>query len=137
MNEAQSFVAIVIDEYGGTAGMVTREDLIEELFGEVLDEFDPDSSRIQVAGSRRVIVSGDMALSELNQLLNLELPEDRSITIAGLLLDELGRIPTQGEQLTFNDVRLRVERVSSRVVEAISIELPAEQSAPQAGPEGA
>ena len=137
LNEAQSYVAIVLDEYGGTAGMVTREDLIEELFGEVLDEFDADSSRIQVADSRRVIVSGDMAVSELNQLLNLELPEDRSTTIAGLMLDELGRFPTQGEQFTFNDVRLRVERVSSTVVEAISIELPAEQSAPQVGPEDA
>lgn len=137
LNEAQSYVAIVIDEYGGTAGMVTREDLIEELFGEVLDEFDPDSSRIQVAGLRRVIVSGDMPVSELNQLLNLALPEDRSTTVAGLLLEELGRIPTKGEQFAFNDVRLRVERVSSRMVEAISIELPAEQSAPQPRPEDA
>jgi len=135
LNHAQSFLAIVIDEYGGTAGMITREDLIEELFGEVEDEFDPDSPPIRNAGSRRVIVSGQMAITEVNRLLNLELPQKRSTTIAGLLLDELGRIPTQGEELTLGDLHLRVERVSGTVVESISVELPAEQSEPDPGPE--
>jgi CBS domain containing-hemolysin-like protein len=135
LDEAQSYVAIVIDEYGGTSGMVTREDLIEELFGEVLDEFDPDLSRIQVAGSQRVIVPGDMEVVEFNRLLNLALPEDRASTIAGLLLDELGRIPAQGEQVTFDNLVLRVERASSVAVETISVEPPTEQSAPPLGAE--
>jgi CBS domain containing-hemolysin-like protein len=135
LNEAQSYVAIVIDEYGGTAGMVTREDLIEELFGEVLDEFDPDLSGIQISESRRVIVPADMEVGELNRLLDLALPEDRSNTIAGLLLDELGRIPKQGEQLSLNNLQLRVERASSTVVEMISVELPVERQSPQLDPE--
>jgi CBS domain containing-hemolysin-like protein len=135
LDEAQSYVAIVIDEYGGTSGMVTREDLIEELFGEVLDEFDPDLSRIQVAGSQRVIVPGDMEVVEFNRLLNLALPEDSANTIAGLLLDELGRIPAQGEQVTFDNLVLHVERASSVAVETISVEPPTEQPAPPLGAE--
>jgi putative hemolysin len=121
LNEEQSYLAIVIDEYGGTAGMITWEDLVEELFGEIQDEFDQERALITPAGDGRLVVRGDMTITQLNDVLDVKLPHDVSHTVGGFVLDRLGRIPQVGDEITEAGVRLRVEAVANLSANAISV----------------
>jgi putative hemolysin len=124
LNESQSYLAFVFDEYGGTAGMLTREDLIEELFGELQDEFDQERAPITLAGEGRLVVRGDMLVDNLNELLDIELPHEASHTIGGLVMELLGRVPRVGDEVAAEPVRLQVEAVAHRSVSAVCIVLP-------------
>lgn len=114
-------VAIVLDEYGGTAGIVTLEDLIEEIFGEVQDEFDQEVALYRGLPGNRVLVRWDWLVQDLNELLELNLPTDQADTIGGLALTELGRVPEVGDMVEFGEVALRVERVEGKAVAAVSL----------------
>jgi putative hemolysin len=126
LNEAQSYLAIVLDEYGGTHGLITREDLIEEVFGEVQDEFDHERALIEARGDGQFVVRGDMLIDDLNDLLDLRLPHDQANTIGGLLIEELGRIPREGDSLEVSNVRLRVESVENLAVRLVCLTLMAD-----------
>jgi CBS domain containing-hemolysin-like protein len=114
-------VAIVLDEYGGTAGMVTLEDLIEEIFGEVQDEFDQEGALFRSLPGNRVLIRWDWLVQDLNELLELGLPGDRADTIGGLVLAELGHVPEVGDIVEFGELKLRVERVEGKAVAALSL----------------
>ncbi len=116
LNAGQSYIAIVFDEYGGTAGMITQEDLIEELFGELQDEFDDESALIEPDGKGRIVVRGDMLVSYLNERLLLSLPTDVANTVGGLILDQLGRSPIVGDEVEVSTIRFKVEAVAGRSV---------------------
>ncbi len=126
LNEAKSYLAVVVDEFGGTGGLITREDLIEELFGEFQDEFDHERALITPAGEGRLIVRGDMLISYLNEMLGIELPHERVHTIGGLVLDSLGRLPEVGEVVEIEGIRLRVEAVTDTAINAVCILLPSD-----------
>ena len=111
MQERKYHQAIVVDEYGGTAGLVTLEDLIEELVGEIVDEFDVEEPPVQALGDGVLSVSGRLAVDELGELLHAELPEGDWDTVGGLLFNVLGRVPVQGESVDVDGVRLVAERV--------------------------
>ncbi len=113
MNETQSYLAIVLDEFGGTRGLITREDLIEEIFGEVQDEFDHERALISASGDGQFVVRGDMLIDDLNDLLDLKLPHDLANTIGGFVMEELGRVPDVGDIVEVSNVRLRVESVEN------------------------
>jgi CBS domain containing-hemolysin-like protein len=140
LDEAQSYLAIVLDEYGGTSGMITREDLIEELFGEVQDEFDQEQALIAPAGAGRISVRGDMLISNLNDRLEINLPHEGSHTVGGLVMDSLGRIPQVGDVVeiplrrSFRSsepivIRLRVEAVDHHSATKVCVSLPSEETA--------
>jgi CBS domain containing-hemolysin-like protein len=116
LNETESYLAIVLDEFGGTHGLITREDLIEEVFGEVQDEFDQERALISARGDGEFLVRGDALIDDLNDALELKLPHDVANTIGGLVLDELGRMASVGDVVELNGVQLRVEAVESRSV---------------------
>ncbi|MGD9147868.1 MAG: hemolysin family protein [Anaerolineae bacterium] len=124
LDEAQSYLAIVFDEYGGTAGIITREDMIEELFGELQDEFDQERAPITRIGTGRIVVRGDMLISSLNDQLDIALPHEQAHTIGGLVMATLGRVPQLGDVLELDGIHLRVEAVAYRSVTAVSITLP-------------
>lgn len=124
LNEKRCYLAIVFDEFGGTAGMITQEDLIEELFGEVQDEFDQESELIAPAGDGRIVVRGDMLVAQLNALLDLSLPTDTANTVGGIVLNELGRAPQVGDEVEAGSTYLRVEAVAGRSVREVSLLLP-------------
>lgn len=134
LNEKQSYLAIVFDEYGGTSGLITREDLIEEIFGELQDEFDQERALIRPMGEGRLVLRGDMAVSQLNNLLEINLPHETSHTIAGLVQDQLGRVPSVGDIVELDGVTLRVEAVANR--SANSVSLTPVQDAPVVPPGG-
>lgn len=117
-------VAIVLDEYGGTAGMITIEDLIEEIFGELQDEFDTEVPRIQPLGRSRVLVRGDTLLNDINDQLGLSLPEEDVDTIGGLVLSKTGHVPRVGEHIDVNGLQIRVDKMARNRVAAVSFAVP-------------
>jgi len=122
MQADQFHMAIVIDEYGGTAGLVTLEDLIEELVGEIVDEFDTEDARIEPVPGGGVRVNGSLTIDDANDLLDVELPEGEFDTVSGLVLAELGRMATPGDTVEVPGVRLTVERVQARRIMRVRIE---------------
>jgi CBS domain containing-hemolysin-like protein len=115
MQKEKFHMAIVVDEYGGTSGLVTLEDLIEELIGEIVDEYDVEEPSIEWLPTGDARVNARMALDEVNELLNAELPEsDDWDSIGGLVLDLLGHVPAEGETVEVGGWRLTAERVQGR-----------------------
>ncbi|MCB9134558.1 MAG: HlyC/CorC family transporter [Anaerolineales bacterium] len=121
--------AIVLDEYGGTAGMVTLEDLIEEIFGEIQDEFDVHIPAYRMAGEDRLVIRGDTLVADLNERLELELPEEELDTIGGLVLNAFGDVPTTGDEVTIEKNIFRVEKMRGRGITLVSLGLAPEQIA--------
>ena len=123
LNETQSYLVIVLDEYGGTHGLITREDLIEEVFGEVQDEFDHERALIEISGDGQFVVRGDMSIDDLNDLLDLKLPHEAANTIGGLVIEELGRMPRVGDSVEVSDVHIRVEAMENLAVGLVCLTL--------------
>ncbi|HJR25264.1 MAG TPA: hemolysin family protein [Acidimicrobiales bacterium] len=114
MQRDRFHMAIVVDEYGGTAGLVTLEDEIEELLGEIVDEFDVEAPMIERLPDGDVTVNARMPLDEVNELLHANLPEGDWDTVGGLLLSELGHVPTDGESVVVDGWELTAQRVQGR-----------------------
>jgi putative hemolysin len=133
MQARQFHMAIVIDEYGGTAGLVTLEDLIEELVGEIVDEFDREEPMMEPLPGGAVRVNARMPVDEVNDLLNAELPEGNWDSIGGLMFHLLGHIPVEGEAVVCDGRELRAERVQGRRIGRVRIATPADGAAPAPG----
>jgi putative hemolysin len=116
----RSYVAIVFDEHGGTAGMITLEDLIEEIFGELEDEFDAEPLALIGGDAGRVDVPGETAIDELNGRYGLQLPADEVRSVGGLVLAALGRAPRAGDEVTVGGTALRVEAVEGNAAARVS-----------------
>ena len=117
MREMQSdkfHLAVVVDEYGGTAGLVTLEDLIEELVGEIVDEFDREEPMVEPLPDGDLRVNARMPVDEVNELLHASLPEGDWDSVGGLLLDRLGHVAAEGESAVVEGYVLRAERVQGR-----------------------
>jgi CBS domain containing-hemolysin-like protein len=113
-------LAVVVDEYGGTAGLVTLEDLLEELVGEIRDEFDEEERLIQKIDARTFRVSGKLPVDELNTVAGLKIANESFDTVGGWVLDLFGRVPHKGEKKDAGDVIVTVEKVQrTRVVEVL------------------
>jgi CBS domain containing-hemolysin-like protein len=117
-------IAVVLDEFGGTLGIITLEDLIEEVVGEIQDEFDLEVPPIQHLGENRFRVRGDVILDELTQHLSVKFSEDMDArTIGGYVMEVQGAIPQQGDELFLEGMTLTVERVLKRAVQSLHIEI--------------
>ena len=113
--------AIVVDEYGGTAGLVTLEDLIEELVGEIEDEYDVQETPVERISEDEVRITARMSIEDVNELLGTDLPEGDWDTIGGLIYGLLGHVPTEGESVEFDRRRLIAERVLGRRIGRVRI----------------
>jgi CBS domain containing-hemolysin-like protein len=125
MRRERRHLALVVDEHGGTAGIVTLEDLLEELVGEIRDEYDVSELGVERLGSGRFLVPGSLRIDEAASRLDVELPEGEYETIAGFLMDRLGRIPKRRDMVEHDGWRLRVRSMYRRRVVQVLIE-PAE-----------
>jgi putative hemolysin len=125
MQQEKAHMAIVVDEYGGTAGLVTLEDLIEELVGEIVDEYDVEEAPVEPLPNGDVRVNARMPIDELNELLQVEFPEGDYDTVGGLVYNLLGHVPTEGEAVDFDGHRLRAEKVQGRRIGRVRITKPA------------
>jgi magnesium and cobalt exporter, CNNM family len=116
-------MAIVLDEYGGTAGLVTMEDLLEEIVGEILDEYDepPDAPEQETADI--VLIPGSTNIGELNERFGLTVPEDDFTTIGGYVFGVLGRLPTVGDRVTAGNAVFTVREMDGRRIESLAVDL--------------
>lgn len=124
LRNQRQYVAIVFDEYGGTSGMITLEDLIEEIFGELQDEFDDETAVMSLDKAGRVYLRGDLLISDVNEYLDLQLPDDETDTLSGLLFSALGRTPKVGDEATIGKTVIRVELMADFGVEEVSLQTP-------------
>ena len=124
LEERGSYLAIVFDEFGGTAGLLTLEDLIEEIFGELQDEFDDEAAIIARDKEGRIYLRADLLVGDVNEYLELELPEETADTLSGLVFSRLGRPPVVGDEARFEDVVIRVETMEDLGVGEVSLALP-------------
>jgi CBS domain containing-hemolysin-like protein len=122
MQERQLHIAIVVDEHGGTAGLVTMEDLLEELVGEIADEHDEAEPEPQPLGDGSWRVDGRIHLDELADLLGIEIADMPYETVAGLVLSELGDVPKSGAVVEAQGISMTVEEVSDRRIEVVRVQ---------------
>lgn len=122
LNTRRKYLAVVFDEYGGTAGLITFEDLIEEIFGEVQDEFDDEMALIAQGKDGRIYLRGDLLVSDVNEYLELGLPEETADSLSGLVISELGRPPVTGDEITINQIAFRVEAMEDLGIAELSFQ---------------
>jgi CBS domain containing-hemolysin-like protein len=123
--QTRNHMVVVLDEYGGVSGLVTMEDALEEIVGEIIDESDKDLvDGIREIDHRTAEALGKVHIDEINERLALELPDDGDFdTIAGFVFTELGHIPVVGEQLVWQNVRLTVLEATRRRIERVRLEI--------------
>ena len=129
LNSRRKYLAIVFGEYGGTVGLITFEDLIEEIFGELQDEFDNETALIAKDKDGRIYLRADLLVSDVNEYLELSLPVENADTLGGLVFSELGRPPVVGDTVAFGDIIIRVEALADPSVSEVSLKLPTAQGA--------
>ncbi|MGH2711854.1 MAG: hemolysin family protein [Actinomycetota bacterium] len=122
MQQEKVHVAIVVDEYGAVAGLITLEDLLEEIVGEIADEYDREEPQVEPAGDGKYRVNARLSVDELNELLEVDLPNEEWDTVGGLIMGLLGRLPTQGESVELEGLRFTAERVQGRRISKVLIE---------------
>jgi CBS domain containing-hemolysin-like protein len=121
MRRRKSHMVIVIDEYGGTSGLVTIEDLLEEIVGEITDEYDREEPNVEPLPDGGWRVNARMSIDEVNELLDMELPATEWDSIGGLLLNLIGGVPKEGQEVEFQGLSLRAERVQGRRISRVRI----------------
>lgn len=121
MKKEKVHMAIVLDQYGGTAGLVTIEDVVEEIVGEIEDEFDMGHPYVVENKDGSLTVSGKVTIQELNEGYGLDLPEDEYETLGGLVFNRLGRLPRRGDRVNFGRIVAEVKNVERRRIDQIKI----------------
>ncbi|MFN7685795.1 MAG: hemolysin family protein [Oligoflexia bacterium] len=126
MRSKRTEMCIVVDEYGGAVGALTVEDIIEEIVGEIRDEFDPEGSSYREISEGRWWIPGKQEITQLNEALQLEIPEGPYETIGGFLLQQFGRIPEAEDEIHFNtpsgQFRFVIQRANARSIQAVILE---------------
>ncbi len=123
MLSTQSAMVIVVDEYGDTAGLITREDVIEEIVGDIYDEFDLEEAPIRERGEGKFILHGRSELADLNDELELDLPVESAVTLNGFLCEVHGRIPRPGTVVEWQRLRFHVLEVARHQVRKVLLEM--------------
>lgn len=124
MKKRKVHLAIVVDEYGGTAGLVTLEDILEEIVGEIEDEYDKEAPPVKKIDNYHYSVKGGLPIHELNEELNLELPEDQFETVGGVIYDIVGSLPQQGTTVDYKGLKFTADRVEGQRITRVIVELP-------------
>ena len=122
LRKTQNNIAIVIDEYGATAGLITLEDMLEEIVGEIRDEYDEDEEDlIKKINPKEYVVEGAMKLDDLNDQLGLQLESEDYDSIGGFIIGLLDHLPEEGEEVTYQNLRLVVDKVERNRIDTIHL----------------
>ena len=122
LQQRRVHMAVVVDEYGGMAGLVTIEDLLEEIVGEIQDEYDTEEPFVQYVSDDEYLFDARVDLDDLNRLMTVSLPTEDSDTLGGFIYTELGKVPVVGDQVAFDDLELTVESVAGRRIKKVRVQ---------------
>jgi CBS domain containing-hemolysin-like protein len=122
LQQRRVHMAIVVDEYGGMAGLVTIEDLLEEIVGEIQDEYDTEEPFVEFVGENEYVFDARVDLDDLNRLMDVALPTDSSDTLGGFIYTELGKVPAVGDHVLYEDMDFTVESVAGRRIKKVRVE---------------
>ncbi|MBN1659396.1 MAG: HlyC/CorC family transporter [Anaerolineae bacterium] len=139
LQQRRVHMAVVVDEYGGMAGVVTIEDLLEEIVGEIQDEYDSEEPFVQFVGDDEYILDARVDLDDLNRLMDASLPTEDSDTLGGFIYSELGKVPVVGDHVSFANLDFAVESVAGRRIKKVRVRRvaaarPAPEEAESEGP---
>jgi len=123
MQLSSTHIAVIVDEYGGVAGLATMEDVIEEIVGEISDEYDKDLPDVDDLGDGRFRVNASYSLAELGELLELELEDEDVDSVGGLFAKELGRLPGRGDEVSVSGLVITADRIEGRRKRLITVVL--------------
>jgi len=121
MQERTTHLAIVTDEYGGTAGIITIEDILEEIVGEIMDEHDHEETLLTRLDDGSLVVHARLDVEKLGEALNMELPEGEFESVGGFIIDLLGKIPKTGEKVRFRDIEMTIQKGDQRRIEKVLV----------------
>ena len=122
MQEKRVHLAVVVDEYGGVAGLVTLEDVVEEIVGEIRDEYDAsEEKQYEQVGDSEYIFSGRVDVEDVNEILNTHLTREVADTLGGFIYGEIGRVPVEGEKVEVEGWTLAVEQVLGRRIRRVRV----------------
>ena len=127
--QMQVHIAIVIDEYGGVSGLVTIEDLLEEIVGEIHDEFDIGETEIEPVNDSEFLMDARVSIDQLNELLHVELEGDGFDTLGGFVYQRLGKIPSSGDEVEYAGLRIQVVSTVGRRLKRLRVTRPATDGA--------
>ncbi len=117
-------IVIVLDEYGTAAGLLTLEDILEEIFGDIRDEYDRDEEEsIKKLGEKEYLVDASMKLGDINEYFNIDLSSEDYESIGGLVLEKLGHLPEENEELEVSDIRIKVEKMAKNRIDTLRLYL--------------
>jgi len=116
-------MAVIIDEFGGTSGIVTLEDVLEEVFGEVNDEFDIEETDVKVISDKEFLINAMLRIDEINELFNLNIQEEEIETIGGVILKELGRVANVGDHIQIDHHTFTVESIDGPRITRLKLKI--------------
>ena len=119
--EKKNHLAIVVDEYGGTSGMVTMEDVLEEIVGEIEDEYDESETLVETLPDGSWRVAAKIDIDDLNEEMNFQLPTENSDTLGGFIYELVGKVPSQGEAVDYQNLRFVIDRVHKQRIVRVRI----------------
>ena len=121
MKKTRNHMAVVLDEYGGTVGIITIEDLVEEIVGDIEDEYDNEDEMIKVIKEDEYVVDGSSKIDDVNDMIGVNIESEELDSIGGLIIEELGRIPEEKEEVEIDHIKFRVEEVDKNRIKKVRI----------------
>lgn len=121
MKKEKNHMAVVLDEYGGTVGIITLEDLVEEIVGEISDEYDEDETEIDVIKEDEYVVSGSVRLEDINDLIGTSIESEEFDSVGGFIIGQLGRLPAPSEEIEYNNIKFVIEDIDKNRIRKVRI----------------
>jgi putative hemolysin len=119
MKKTRNHMAIVLDEYGGTGGLITIEDLVEEIVGDIEDEYDEEKRPVEVVSDNEYILDGSLRLHDISDLIGIDIDSEEFDSVGGVMIGELGRVPEEHEEVTVNNVKLTAEEIEKNRIKKV------------------